>query len=150
MRCVGAAPPRSRGRDRQRGTVALLGVGMAIGLLVIGGFAVDLWRAHGERRALAEMADAAAAAGANGLDVDRYRSTGELALDPAVAAQLARESLARQPDRGPFEPVTAVVADEQRVVVRVEGAVRPLLLGLFTGGDDLVVSVTAEAGPRRP
>ena len=133
----------------QRGSIVLFGTGMALVLLLVGGFGVDLWRAHGERRALAEMADAAAAAGANGLDVDRYRATGVVALDPVLAERLAWSSLADQPDRGASPPRLAVTADDERVVVSVEGAVRPILLGLVTG-DDLVVSVTAEAGPRQP
>ena len=138
-----------RGQRKERGTVTLLGIGLATLLLFVGGFSVDLWRAHSERRALAELADAAAAAGANGIDTDRYRATGELALDPALAEALAWESIVGQPDQRALVGFPTVAASAEVVVVQVEGEVEMTLLRLFSGGEPFSIEVTAEAVPAR-
>ena len=80
-----AAATSSAASSGQRGQVTLLGLGLVVVVVFVGGMALDLARAFSERRALAEMADAAAAAGANGIDVVSYRQSGELSLDPALA-----------------------------------------------------------------
>ncbi len=64
--------------------------------LFLGGIAVDLWRAFSERRAVAGMVDAAAIAGASGIDADRYRATNEVVLDPVEARTRALANLAQQ------------------------------------------------------
>jgi hypothetical protein len=53
-----------------------------------------LWRAVGARQLLANAADAAAIAGSTGIDDVRFRATGEVVLDPEVAGQRVRDSLA--------------------------------------------------------
>jgi Flp pilus assembly protein TadG len=140
----------SGGRTGQRGQVTFLGVGLAIGLLMVGGFSVDLWRVLSARRELAEVADAAAAAGANGLDLGHYRRTGELRLDPGLAVALAGENLRQQALDGDRPPrVTRLDADTARVVVELEGEVPLTLLRLFTVGEPITVTVAAEAVPVR-
>lgn len=79
--------------------MTLFGLGLSVMLLFVGGFSLDLWRAHSERRSLAELADAAAAAGANGIDTSVYRDSGELVLDPLLAEALAWESIVGQADQ---------------------------------------------------
>ncbi len=129
--------------------MTLLGIGMSVMLLFVGGFSLDLWRAHSERRALAEMADAAAAAGANGIDTAVYRSTGELVLDPSLAEALAWESLDGQTDRRALVGTPQVGASPEVVVVQVEGEVEMTLLRVLSGGEPLTIVVTAEAVPVR-
>ena len=107
--------------------MTLLGIGLSAMLLFVGGFSLDLWRAHSERRSLAELADAAAAAGANGIDTAAYRSTGELVLDPGLAEQLAWESIAGQADQRSLVGVPWVVAGADVIVVQVEGEVEMTL-----------------------
>lgn len=139
----------ARSERGERGQVTFLGVGLAIGLLMIGGISIDLWRVLAARRALAERADAAAAAGANGIDVARYRNRGELRLDPDRAVAFAADSLRRQVDVGRPPSVTRLDADADHVVVGLRGEVELTLLRLFTLDEPIAVSVTAEAVPVR-
>ena len=140
----------SRGQRRhERGTMTLLGIGLSTMLLFVGGFSLDLWRAHSERRALAELADAAAAAGANGIDTTAYRSSGELVLDPTLAEQLAWESIVGQADQRSLVGTPLVSSNIDRVVVQVEGEVGMTLLRIFSGGEPFSIQVTAEAVPVR-
>ena len=136
-------------RQGERGTMTLLGIGLSAMLLFVGGFSLDLWRAHSERRALAELADAAAAAGANGIDTSIYRSSGELVLDPSLAELLAWESIVGQADQRSLLGTPSVSATTDVVVVRVEGEVEMTLLRMFSGGEPFLIQVTAEAVPVR-
>lgn len=136
-------------RRGERGTMTLFGVGLSVMLLFVGGFSLDLWRAHSERRALAEMADAAAAAGANGIDTATYRSTGELVLDPSLAEALAWESLSGQADDGSLAGTPQVGATADVIVVQLEGEVEMTLLRALSGGEPFTIVVTAEAVPVR-
>lgn len=129
--------------------MTLLGIGLSTMLLFVGGFSLDLWRAHSERRALAELADAAAAAGANGIDTAVYRTTGELVLDPALAEQLAWESIGAQADQRALVGRPQVAASADVVVVSVEGEVEMTLLRVLSGGEPFTIEVTAEATPVR-
>lgn len=136
-------------RDGERGTVTLFGIGLATMLLFVGGFSLDLWRAQSERRALAELADAAAAAGANGIDTSAYRTTGELVLDPSLAEQIAWASIESQVDQRALSGLPQVVATPDVVVVQVEGEVEMTLLRVFSGGEPFTIRVIAEASPVR-
>jgi len=140
--------PQTR-RAGERGTMTLLGIGLSVMLLFVGGFSLDLWRAHSERRALAEMADAAAAAGANGIDTAVYRSTGDLVLDPGLAEQLAWDSINGQVDRRALVGAPQVGASPDVIVVQVEGEVEMTLLRALSGGEPFTIVVTAEAVPVR-
>jgi len=71
-------------------------LGLAVMLLFIGGLSLDLWRAFTERQALANAVDAAAIAGASGIDELRFRASGTLALSPSRAEQLAWDNLRAQ------------------------------------------------------
>lgn len=132
----------------EQGSVTLLGLGFLMILLFVGGMSIDLWRAFSERRALHELADAAAAAGANGLDVATYRATGTVQLDPDLAARLAWDSVAGQTDRRAMIGHPAVRVSPTEIVVEVRGEVPLTVLALFTAGEPFAVQVTAEARPR--
>lgn len=136
-------------RKGERGTATLFGIGLATLLLFVGGFSLDLWRAHSERRALAELADAAAAAGANGIDTGVYRITGELVLDPGLAEQIAWESIESQTDQGSLSSRPLITATPDAVVVEVEGLVEMTLLRVLSGGDPFTIRVRSEAAPVR-
>jgi hypothetical protein len=144
---IGGRPCRCPHRS-EVGSATVLGVGMIIVMLFVGGVSYDLWRVFGERRVLAETADAAAAAGANGIDVDGYRQDGLLLLDPRLAEILAAESLLAQSDVGSLTAFT-IEASTEVVVVEVSGRVDITLLDLFTRGEPFVIKVRAEAAPRR-
>ncbi len=140
-------PVRSPG-CRQSGQITLLGIGVVVLLLFVGGVSLDLWRVFSERRALAEVADAAAAAGANGVDTAAYRLDGTLQLDQSLATRLALDNVATQTDVGSLTAVQ-VDASVEVVVVEVRGEVPLTLLGLFRPAEPFVVVVLAEASPRR-
>ena len=121
-------------------------LGLAVLLLPLGGLGLDLSRAFSERRALAAAADVAALAAAGALDEVRYRRDGTVALDPALAAARARESLDAQLDRAALDTVS-VRADERSVTVTVEGSVDLTLLRLVRGGEPFRVRVSSRASP---
>lgn len=136
------------GDSGQRGSVTLLGLGFVMVLLFVGGLSIDLWRAFSERRALAELADAAAAAGANGLDVAAYRSTGVVQLDPDLAAGLAWDNATAQSDRRTMVGHPIILVSPTEIVVEVRGEVPLTVLALFTAGGPFRVQVRSEASPR--
>jgi hypothetical protein len=116
-------------------------------MLFIGGIALDLWRAFSERRALAGIADGAAVAGANGVDVPHFRSTTRVRLDPVLAEQLANANLAGQLDNRSLVAAD-VSATPDAVAVTVTGQVDFTLLRVLMGGDEFDVTVQATAEPR--
>lgn len=133
----------------EHGTITLWMLGLCLVTLFIGGVSFDLWRAFSERRALAGMADAAAVAGASGVDTDHFRSTGEVRLDPDLGEALAWDNLKRQTDdRSLVDANVAATATE--VTVQTKGRVRFTLLRIFlSGAAPFTVTATATAEPRR-
>lgn len=135
-----------RARD-ERGAVTLWVLGLLFPMLLLGGLSLDLWRGFSERRSLAGIADAAAVAGANGLDTNRLYATDEIRLEPARAEELARANLASQLDDRSLRD-WYVVATENLVTVRLSGTVDLTLLGLFYDRHwDIAVTATARPQP---
>ena len=129
-----------------RGSVTVWTLGMVLIVLFLGALSFDLWSGFGVRRDYAGAADQAAQAGANALNEELFRSTGERKLDPERAEQLATENLATHELANVTDVVVEATADE--VVVEVTGTVDVGLLRLFGGGDPLVVHVRAVGQPR--
>lgn len=134
-----------RARD-ERGAVTLWVLGLLFPMMLLGGLSLDLWRGFSERRALAGIADAAAVAGANGLDTEHLYATDEIRLDPALAEELARANLAAQLDDRSLRDWD-VVATEASVTVTVGGSVDLTLLRLFYDRS-WEVAATATARPQ--
>lgn len=146
---VSVEPSRRQPRRQdESGTIVLWVLGLCVLLLAVGGIAVDLWRAADERRAIAALADAAAHAGASGIDEAAYRASGAVVLDPPRSEALAGGALASAPDA---HGVTgyAVDATPEAITVAVQGQVPLTLLRLLTSEDALEVAVTSVAAPRR-
>jgi hypothetical protein len=61
---------------------------------MVGAMSAELWRAIGERQELVAMADAAAIAAAGAINLDHYRSTGEVIIDGPLAEKLALQVIA--------------------------------------------------------
>lgn len=122
-------------------------LGLCVFLLLLGGLSFDLWRAVAERRALAQVADAAATAGASGIDEAAYRADGTVRLEPARAEQLARENLASQTDVRSLTGADVAVTPEG-VTVQTRGLVNFWFVRVFIGAEPLEVRVTALAEPR--
>ena len=149
MRTAAPALPQSN-HDHERGSVSIWVLLWAMSVLFIAGFGVDLWRGVSVRRSLNEQAEAAAAAGANAVDITEFRATGEVVLDPALADALARDNLAAQGDNDLVE--TAVITVDpltQEVTVQLTSSVDFTLLKVFLAGEPpITVGATASAAPR--
>lgn len=131
----------------ERGSVTLWMLGLGLMLLTLGGLSLDLWRLVGERRELATMADAAAVAAANGVDVELFRETGLVRLDPSRASGLALDSLARQPvgdDIRLGADWLAIEPDGVSVVITVRRTVELTLLRL-AGGSEVDIGASGRA-----
>lgn len=83
-------------RNDQRGTLTLWILGLSMLIMMMGGISLDLWRAFTARRAMASLADAAAVAGASGINEDEFRAGRGVKLDPARVEELARDNIAAQ------------------------------------------------------
>ncbi|MEZ5230254.1 MAG: pilus assembly protein TadG-related protein [Acidimicrobiales bacterium] len=112
------------------GQVTLFGVGVVMMLLVVGGVSLDLWRVVAQHRALSEVADAAAAAGSNGIDIAHYRSSGDLALDPVLATSYVEWSVSTQDRPSSFRSARVTRVEPGRITVSVSGRVDFSLLSL--------------------
>jgi len=133
--------------DDERGSLTLWLLGLAVTLLFLGGISLDLWRAFSERRALAGIADAAAVAGAGGIDEAHYRATGEVLLDEPRAEALARTNLAAQTDVRSLT-ATRVEAVPDLITVTAQGSVDLTLLQVLLPPQGLDIEVTARSAPR--
>lgn len=137
----------TRSRD-ETGAVTLWLLGLCVVLLLVGGLSLDLWRAFSERRALAGAVDAAAVAGASGVDVDTFRATGQVVLDPAAAEDLAAANLAAQTDLAGLAAVD-ISATPAALTVSATGTVELTLTRVLLDAAPLTIRVTASAEPSR-
>lgn len=140
-------------RRRLRGDCGFLTIwmlGVCILLLALGGVSVDLWHAFSQRQQLAGMADAAAVAGASGIDTTQYYKTGKVVLDQDAATALVDQSLASQQDVGSFVGLQSVSLspDDSEITVTLDGKCSLFLLGLLTGRHDLTFQASSSATPR--
>jgi uncharacterized membrane protein len=129
----------------ERGTITLWVLGLCVSVLFLGGLSVDLWRAVADRRELSSMADSAALAAANGVDVEALRA-GVLRLDPARARTIALESLSESAHARNLDAIDVDVIGN-RVTVSLRDHVDFSLLGIFMGGERFDVQVHASAEP---
>jgi len=140
--------PREVTAEEDRGSVTLWLLGLSIAVLFLGGLSLDLWRAFNERRLVAGVVDAAAIAGASGLDETWLRSTGQVRLDPAAAEGRALANLA-----GHSTAVTTAVtvaADGSSITVTGSREVPLTLLGvLLPDQGPLTFEVSATSRPQR-
>jgi hypothetical protein len=121
-------------------------LGLTISVMFLGGLGLDLWRAIAVRREVSVMADAAATAGANGLDEPALRGD-ELRLDEGRVRQLVAAELAQYPSsrRLVAEQVTIV---GNAVTVTLREKVDFSLLGMFMGRGEFTVQASATAAPQ--
>ena len=129
-------------RDR-RGSASVMVALLLLGLAAVSGLVADGGMVLAERRALQNLADAAAASGAMQLDVAAYRGPGApVALDAAAARRAAQARLGAAPGLS-----VRVRASGERVSVGVERSVRLTFLRLL-GLGGVAVSAASEAEPR--
>jgi Flp pilus assembly protein TadG len=127
----------------ERGSVLISGLLLTLALLMVLGAAVDIGHAFIVRRDLSSVADDAALAGAQQLDLQAVHE-GRLALDPEQARAAALTALAA-------DPSINAQADATPAVVRVHVTRKfPTVLLRLVGLVDLTVSAQASASPRAP
>jgi Flp pilus assembly protein TadG len=129
----------------ERGTITLWVLGLCVALMFLGGLSLDLWRAVADRRQLSSMADTAATAAANGIDVDALRA-GTLRLDPIRARAIALASLDEDPHSSALDAIDVEIVGN-RVTVSLRDHVPFSLLGIFMGGQHFDIQVHATAQP---
>jgi Flp pilus assembly protein TadG len=136
--------PRGPAADRDKGTIALYTVLFTPIVLLLAGLLVDGGLAIHARQRAADMAEQAARAGANQIDADTLRRTGEPVLDPGRARAAACDLLAAYRDE-----VTGSQCDanEEEVAVTVRISVRPQLLGIIPGLGEFELTSGATARP---
>ena len=127
---------RSPHATGDRGSVTLLIVGLVTVCLLAFVVLVDASAAFLQRRQLVAIADAAALAGAQGIDLDAYYRSGASAatrLDPALVVSRVRRHLSRS-GAGTIPGLTLdeVVSDGRAVHVGLSAPLRlPFLAGAF-------------------
>ncbi|MBC6464708.1 pilus assembly protein TadG-related protein [Actinomadura alba] len=109
------------------------------GLLVDGGLAI-----HARQRA-ADIAEQAARAAADDIDVGLLRTTGELRIaDAGTACAKARRLVARYPEAG---DVQCGLRDSRTAWVQVKITVKLQLLSIMPGFSDMEMTSSATATP---
>jgi Flp pilus assembly protein TadG len=126
--------------------ITLWVLGLAVAVLFLGGIGLDFWRAIAVRREVSVMADAAATAGANGLDEPALR-TGRLVLDEPRVRQLVASELAEYPGASKLRAQSVTIGGGQ-VVVTLSENVHFSLLGIFMGRGEFTVQARAVAEPQ--
>jgi Flp pilus assembly protein TadG len=137
-------PRRNRRRGRRRGRDDGSATGWALltvaALLLLAAAILDGGTAMAARVHAVDLAQQAARAGANQLDLTQLRTTGQLRLDPAAARTAARAFLRRASTGG---TVTATTAQVTVTVTRTQ----PTLLLPAIGIRTITVAATATATP---
>ena len=126
----------------ERGAVTVFVTIITVALLAVAGLVADGGRILSARREAANVAESAARAGAQAIDLRRLRQQNEIVLDPNDATGRARDYLSAAGYHG------QVHADTLHVHVAVV-INRPTLLLGATGIHDFTVESTGDATPIR-
>jgi hypothetical protein len=131
----------------ERGAVTIWAMGLVLVLFGFAGVAVDTWRVFAERQALAGLADSASVAGATAVDVDLFRSTGEVALnEPAAQARALAYLNAYAPDLD--DDIVATIAfPAGGIEVTLDREVELTIIGVFLSDGTVPMSVAAYSIP---
>ena len=108
---------------QERGAVSTFLAVIALSLLMAGGLAIDGGRKVNALREASHIADNAARAGAQAVDLDTLRTTGDLRLLPSEATDRVGQYLASL-----GYTATQVVVNDAEVTVTVDITVDPVLL----------------------
>ena len=130
-------------RHRERGAVSTFVAVIALAMLMAAGLAIDGGRKINTLREASDLADNAARAGAQAVDLDTLRTTGELRLNPDQAEQAVGDYLAA------FDlTARAVTVSGATIAVTVDLTVDPVLLP--TGTITVTATETATAITQEP
>lgn len=138
------------GAHGERASVTIWLLGVVVMVLFLAGFAVDLWQATAQRRALAGVADAAATAGAAALDQRAFRARGDVRLVPEEAEQRAAALVSARADAAELVVTdVAIDATGDGITVTVAGEIDVTLLRVLRpGAGPWSVEVRSSAQPR--
>ncbi len=131
--------PRRWGRD-DRGSATAFGLFLIVVVLVLAGAMIEGGNAMSARGHATDIAQQAARAGADKLDLAALRENGLVRIDPAAAEAAASAFLAQVGERG------TVTATPAQVSVTVT-VTRPGILVPILGIKTLTVRATATAAP---
>lgn len=140
---------RRRAHRDDRGQVTFWMLVFTFALLTLGiGVTVEGARIWSAWRNTAGIADAAAAAGASGIDEDAFRSSNGqvIQLDPARAEELAYANVDAQADNADITSVTATATTEN-ITVEVHAQVDLFILGALRGPFEITATATADPRP---
>ena len=129
-------------RQPERGAVTVFVTILTVALLAVAGLVADGGRILAARREAGNVAESAARAGAQAIDLRVLRQQNQIALDPSEATIRARDYLTAAGYRGDVQ------ADAQHVHIVVTISRPTLLLGA-AGIHDFTVSSTGDATPIR-
>ena len=129
--------------DRERGAVSTFLAVIALALLMAAGLAIDGGRKVNALREASHLADNAARAGAQAVDLDTLRSTGEVRLHHDQAVSHADQYLTAL-----GQTATAVTVNGDTITVTVRLTVDPVLLP--TGQITVTATETAAAVTQAP
>ena len=110
-------------RHRERGAVSTFVAVIALAMLMAAGLAIDGGRKINTLREASNLADNAARAGAQAVDLNTLRNTGELRLDPDQAEQEAQAYLAAL-----GHTAQSLIVGGDTISVTVDLTVDPVLL----------------------
>ncbi|HEX6469072.1 MAG TPA: pilus assembly protein TadG-related protein [Streptosporangiaceae bacterium] len=142
------AMTRATSRDdaKDRGTFSLFTAIFAVFVIMLAGLVVDGGLAIHARERAADIAEQAARAGADDIDLGALRATGEPSVDTATACEKARDLAASYADQ--ISSWTCDPSPEQ-VSVRITIQVEPQLLDIIPGLGPFTMTSTATARPER-
>lgn len=123
-----------------RGSATPIAIFGSLIVLILAGLVLDHGLAMADKVRILDVAQAAARAGAQQIDLGVYRATGQLRLNPTAAGAAARSFLSRAGIAG------TATATDTTVSVSVTSSRRTQLLQLI-GVTDIPVAATASATP---
>lgn len=133
--------------ERDRGTVAMFTTIFALFVIVLAGLVVDGGLAIHARQRAADIAEEAARAAADEVDMNVLRRTGQARITDAGAACLRADRLVRTYPEVTGRPGCRIEGGRTaRVVVRIK--VRLQLLGIVPGFGDFTLTSAASARPQ--
>jgi hypothetical protein len=139
--------------SQEEGSAPVWFLGLALCVLMLGAVSSELWRLIGERQELSSIADAAAVAAAGAVDLELYRSTGDVRLLPDQARALAWAVIDAHSGGEDLSSPALVEVAENRLSVRV-ALVREVEFGLVRilalEGEAFTVTAGAVAYPSVP
>lgn len=138
----------ARPQRDENGMVTVWVLGLLVIILPLVGIAIDCWRVIAADSALSSAVDAAAVAGANGVDEAAYRDRGVDVLDPARAEAIAHDVFAAQPEAVQVWDLS-ITADPGQITVSARLDVSFSIARMFHPNPVPVTASATATPPRR-